>query len=167
MVEALQSRLMVGSMESIPIQYNSYILHLVEGFAKQKRKIRATEEACTKAEEEKQQLAARYQAVADEWLERETAYRAEIKRLEVLLSRTSQKGLEAVTLARANSVVDRDSQKVKEFLGLVKDISDRADKTGMCESRLHRWQICLVRWYRLNDLTLAQQCLGIRNISLS
>ncbi|OTA52054.1 hypothetical protein K449DRAFT_301017, partial [Hypoxylon sp. EC38] len=88
-------------------EYNSYILHLIEGFAKAQERIRMLDDACAEAKYALDYHLHHFKSVADEWIEREGQYKAEIKRLEVLLSRTSSDGLEAVTLARTNSVVDR------------------------------------------------------------
>ncbi|KAI1126820.1 hypothetical protein F5Y10DRAFT_293387 [Nemania abortiva] len=108
MVESLQVLLMTrGVLEPIPIEYNSYVLHLVEGFAKARANIRRVEGACQEARQSLEHNLEEFRQVADDWAERESQYRAEVKRLEVLLSRSSRGGLEAVTLARTNSIVDR------------------------------------------------------------
>ncbi|KAI0425209.1 hypothetical protein F5Y09DRAFT_352597 [Xylaria sp. FL1042] len=117
MVEALQVLLMThGVLEPIPIQYNSYILHLVEGFAVAQGNIRKAEAAYQEARRSLEQNLEQFRLVADEWLERESQYRAEVKRLEVLLSKCSRSGLEAVALARTNSIVDRSGPEGAGFL---------------------------------------------------
>ncbi|KAI0415413.1 hypothetical protein F5X98DRAFT_376846 [Xylaria grammica] len=127
MVEALQVLLMAhGVLHPIPIQYNSYVLHLVEGFASAQESIRRAEAAYQEVKQSLEHNLEQFRLVADDWLERESQYRAEVKRLEVLLSKTSQSGLEAVTLARTNSIVDRSSSsKGGEFLS-------RLDKLRKC-----------------------------------
>jgi hypothetical protein len=86
MVEALQVHLMTHSgIEPIPIKYNSYILHLIEGFAKARKTIRETEGACQETKQSLERNLEQFRAMADEWFERESQYRAEVKRLEVLL----------------------------------------------------------------------------------
>ncbi|KAI1112583.1 hypothetical protein F5Y14DRAFT_463213 [Nemania sp. NC0429] len=108
MVETLQVLLMTnGALEPIPVEYNSYVLHLVEGYSKAQGELRGVERACQEAKQSLERNLEQFRLVADDWFERESQYKAEVKRLEVLLSRSSQHGLEAVTLARANSVVDR------------------------------------------------------------
>ncbi|KAI0095703.1 hypothetical protein F4776DRAFT_652086 [Hypoxylon sp. NC0597] len=121
MVEALQVRIMTqGSLLPIPIEYNSYILHLIDGFAKAQERIRMLDDACAEAKYALDYHRNHFQSIADEWIERESQYKAEIKRLEVLLSRTSSDGLEAVTLARTNSVVDRNGPQAKQFVSKLK-----------------------------------------------
>ncbi len=86
MVEALQVLLMThGALEPIPIQYNSYVLHLVEGFAVAQENIRKAEAAYREAKQSLEHNLEQFRLVADDWLERESQYRAEVKRLEVLL----------------------------------------------------------------------------------
>ncbi|KAI0845557.1 hypothetical protein F5Y00DRAFT_272858 [Daldinia vernicosa] len=124
MVEALQVVLMTqGALQPIPIEYNSYILHLIEGFANAQEKIQTIDAAYNEARHSLEYHLEHFKSVADEWLERESQYKAEIKRLEVLLSRTSSDGLEAVTLARTNSVVDRNGPQAKQFVSKLKRLS--------------------------------------------
>ncbi|KAI0450189.1 hypothetical protein F5B21DRAFT_444517 [Xylaria acuta] len=112
MVEALQVSLMTrGVLEPIPIEYNSYILHLIEGFARARAKIHRAEGAYQGLKQSLEQNLEQFRLAADGWLERESQYRAEVKRLEVLLSKSSRDGLEAVALARTNSVIDRSGTK--------------------------------------------------------
>ncbi|KAI0532955.1 hypothetical protein GGR58DRAFT_139744 [Xylaria digitata] len=117
MVEALQVLLMThGVLHPIPIQYNSYVLHLVEGFAAAQESIHKAETAYQELKQSLEHNFEQFRLVADDWLERESQYRAEVKRLEVLLSKSSQSGLEAVALARTNSIVDRSGSKGGGFL---------------------------------------------------
>ncbi|KAI0491265.1 hypothetical protein F4859DRAFT_41193 [Xylaria cf. heliscus] len=117
MVEALQVSLMTcGVLEPIPIEYNSYILHLIEGFAKARADIRKAEVADQELKQSLEQNLEQFRLATDGWLQKESQYLAEVKRLEVLLSKSSPDGLEAVTLARTNSVVDRSGAKRGGFL---------------------------------------------------
>ncbi|KAL7625607.1 hypothetical protein AAE478_004827 [Parahypoxylon ruwenzoriense] len=127
MVEALQVAIMTqGVLKPIPVEYNSYILHLIEGFADSQENIRIVNTACAEAKQSLEQHLEHFKSVADEWLERENQYKIEIKRLEVLLSRTSRDGLEAVTLARTNSVIDRSGPQAKQFVSKLKRFSTQS-----------------------------------------
>ncbi|KAI0377402.1 hypothetical protein F5Y04DRAFT_291774 [Hypomontagnella monticulosa] len=127
MVEALQVIMLTkGVLQPIPIEYNSYVLHLIEGFASSQKRIRAIDTARAETKHSLEQHLEHFKLVADEWLEREGQYKSEIKRLEVLLSRTSRDGLEAVTLARTNSVVDRNGPQAKKFVSTLKRLSTHA-----------------------------------------
>jgi hypothetical protein len=86
MVEALQVFLMTHDVFTpIPIKYNSYVLHLVEGLANAKETIRKIESAYEESKQTLEQNLEQFKQVADEWQECESQYRAEVKRLEVLL----------------------------------------------------------------------------------
>ncbi|KAI1746413.1 hypothetical protein F4680DRAFT_442684 [Xylaria scruposa] len=123
MVEALQVLLMTrGVLEPIPLEYNSYILHLIEGFAKARADTRKAEAAHSELKHSLEQNLEQFRLVAEDWREREAQYLAEIKKLEVLLSKSSQDGLEAVTLARTNSVIDRNANKRRGFLSRLDEI---------------------------------------------
>ncbi|KAI0436584.1 hypothetical protein F4803DRAFT_556864 [Xylaria telfairii] len=123
MVEALQVLLMTrGVLEPIPIEYNSYILHLIEGFAKARENVRKAEGAYQELKQSLEQNLDQFRLVVNDWLKRESQYQAEVKRLEVLLSKSSRDGLEAVTLARTNSVVDRSGTKHGAFLSRLNEL---------------------------------------------
>ncbi|KAI1133886.1 hypothetical protein F5Y05DRAFT_406901 [Hypoxylon sp. FL0543] len=127
MVEALQVKIMSqGALQPIPVEYNSYILHLIEGFAKAQKRIRALDDARAEAKYALDHHLHHFKSTADEWMEREREYKSEVKRLEVLLSRTSRDGLEAVTLARTNSVVDRNGPQATKFISKLKHLSNNA-----------------------------------------
>ncbi|KAI1205994.1 uncharacterized protein F4807DRAFT_470568 [Annulohypoxylon truncatum] len=116
-----------GILQPIPIEYNSYILHLIEGFADAQEQIQKADIDRAEARNSLEHHLEHFKAVADEWLEREHQYKAEIKRLEVLLSRTSRDGLEAVTLARTNSVIDRNGPQAKQFVSKLKRLDMSSD----------------------------------------
>ncbi|KAI0552477.1 hypothetical protein F4679DRAFT_592042 [Xylaria curta] len=123
MVEALQVLLMTrGVLEPIPIEYNSYILHLIEGFGKARADTRRAEAAHQELKKSLEQNLEQFRLVAEDWRVREAQYLAEIKKLEVLLSKSSQDGLEAVTLARTTSVIDRNANKRRGFLSRLDEI---------------------------------------------
>ncbi|KAI0169439.1 hypothetical protein GGR52DRAFT_573509 [Hypoxylon sp. FL1284] len=131
MVEALQVELMTHRvLQPLPVQYNSYILHLIEGFAHSQGRIQAAHAARADAEQSLEKHLEHFKSVADEWLEREGQYKAEIKRLEVLLSKASSEGLEAVTLARTNSIIDRSGPRAKHLVSELKRISTGTSTQG-------------------------------------
>ncbi|XDG01887.1 hypothetical protein ABKA04_001502 [Annulohypoxylon sp. FPYF3050] len=129
MVECLQVAIMQtrGITQPIPIEYNSYILHLIEGFADAQERIRKVDVARTETKRSLELHLEHFKAVANEWLQREQQYKTEIKRLEVLLSRTSRDGLEAVTLARTNSVFDRSASHAKHFISKLSRLDQFGD----------------------------------------
>ncbi|TRX92921.1 hypothetical protein FHL15_006059 [Xylaria flabelliformis] len=132
MVEALQVLLMTrGVLEPIPLEYNSYILHLIEGFAKARADTRKAEAAHTELKQTLEQNLEQFRLVAEDWRQKEAQYLAEIKKLEVLLSKSSKDGLEVVALARTTSVIDRYSNRRRGFLSRLDEIRrDHFDSSG-------------------------------------
>lgn len=65
-------------------------------------------------------------AISKEWMQREADYKAEIKRLELILARESREGIASVALARQDSLVDRS----KRFTDRLKRLSN-FDTTGV------------------------------------
>ncbi|KAI1150887.1 hypothetical protein F4825DRAFT_452050 [Nemania diffusa] len=109
MVEALQVQLMThGVFHPLPVEFNAHVLHLLEGFAATRKSIRESQASCQEAAQLIKQNLEQFRRVADDWVERESRYQAELKRLEfLLLSKPSQDGLEASTSVTTNSMVDR------------------------------------------------------------
>ncbi|KAI0197448.1 hypothetical protein EV127DRAFT_507680 [Xylaria flabelliformis] len=132
MVEALQVLLMTrGVLEPIPLEYNSYILHLIEGFAKARADTRKAEAAHAELKQTLEQNLEQFRLVAEDWRLKEAQYLAEIKKLEVLLSKSSKDGLEVVALARTTSVIDRYSNRRRGFLSRLDEIKrDHFDSSG-------------------------------------
>lgn len=52
-----------------------------------------------------------FRAISEEWIQRESNYKAEIKRLELILAEESKDGVASVTLARHNTLVNRSESK--------------------------------------------------------
>ncbi|KAI0124427.1 hypothetical protein BJ170DRAFT_85424 [Xylariales sp. AK1849] len=126
MVEALRVILMThGVLSSIPVEYNCYVLYLIERFHDIQEKLRAANTACDEAKKSCSQKSADFKTVADEWQKRESLYKEEVKRLEVLLARTSRDGLETVTLARTHSVVDRGEPNPRQFVSRLKGLRNQ------------------------------------------
>ncbi|KAH7032830.1 uncharacterized protein B0I36DRAFT_347989 [Microdochium trichocladiopsis] len=81
-----------GVMEALPIEYNAHMLHVLSEFFKmqarmQKKEARWEDMSLNHAWERQE-----WGLLGDEWLEREKEYKAEVKRLELLLSKISTQG---------------------------------------------------------------------------
>jgi hypothetical protein len=117
MVEALQVIMMTKPvLDPVPVQYNSYILHLIEGFANLQKRNATLNRKLREATDGRERDLEQFKALCEEWINREKGYKDEIKRLEVILARESRGGLSTVTLARADSVVDRSGQDAGSFM---------------------------------------------------
>ncbi|ETS80831.1 hypothetical protein PFICI_08360 [Pestalotiopsis fici W106-1] len=117
MLESLQVSMMSRRADApIPLEHNAYVLHLIEAFRGMQAKINTANSAREEAQLKYTRMNQDLQAVRDEWAKREEGYRADIKRLELIIARDSRDGLKAVTLARANSVVDRQGPNPQQFI---------------------------------------------------
>ncbi|KAJ2981572.1 hypothetical protein NUW58_g6657 [Xylaria curta] len=93
-------------LEPIPVEYNSNIIHLIEGYAKAQKTIQEVEAAKQELKQSLERNLEQCQLVVDDCLQRESQYQAEVKRLEFLLFRNRRRGPEAVALAKTDSFVD-------------------------------------------------------------
>ncbi|OIW29627.1 hypothetical protein CONLIGDRAFT_335677 [Coniochaeta ligniaria NRRL 30616] len=137
MIESLQVAMMnkPSSLEPLPIQYNGHVLALIEGYAKIKRELESVKQAAAAEVEKVNKMRQRelnsYDDVSDEWIAERNGYRAEIKRLELMLAHNTEGGMATVALARAGSVVDRGAKARKRFEERVKRLSRGEDGDGL------------------------------------
>ena len=106
MTEALLAAMMTKSpTEPLPAEYSSFVLNLIEGYGKMRQKVDEVESLLRAAEALQTKQESDFQDQAAEWHKQEARYRAEIKRLEMVIQRESRDGLQAVALARAGSLI--------------------------------------------------------------
>ncbi|KAK2001971.1 hypothetical protein LX36DRAFT_708169 [Colletotrichum falcatum] len=116
MVDALHYIMMTKPvLEPVPREYNSYILHLLEGYWGVQEQLKKTKLALTEETETKQRSLEEFTKMSDEWQEKEAAFRSEIKRMELVLAKVAPEGVGAVVMARSQSVVDRSAKSSKIF----------------------------------------------------
>lgn len=118
-------------MTPIPVEYNAHVLHLLEGFSKLQRRKDEADARITELKEARERDLEEFKSMSAEWISRENNYKAEIKRLELLLATTSSNGMETVALARSNSLVDR--KDTRRFVAKINQIS-AADARSECPS---------------------------------
>ena len=115
MVEALQVSIMTnGNLAQLPVHLSSYVLRLIEGFSNCREQLTAKNAAYEEAKRMREDAFKDFAALAAEFRHREGQYKSEIRRLEVLLAHKT--GLETVTLARTNSILDRSQPYAENFL---------------------------------------------------
>lgn len=109
MVETLQVAMISkrDALAPLPVMYNSYILALVEGFAKLHEKLEACEMDLKELKFQREKDLEQFGAMSEEWMQRDDSYKKEIKRLELLLAKESKDGMASVVLARSDTLVDR------------------------------------------------------------
>ncbi|KAK8058645.1 hypothetical protein PG994_009093 [Apiospora phragmitis] len=115
MVEALQVSIMTdGNLAQLPVHLNSYVLRLIEGFSNCQEELRAKNAALGEVKRMREDAFEDFTVLAEEFRNREGQYKSEIRRLELLLAQKN--GLETVTLARTNSILDRSQPDARNFV---------------------------------------------------
>ncbi|KAK3947979.1 hypothetical protein QBC32DRAFT_223021 [Pseudoneurospora amorphoporcata] len=134
MAETLQAVMMTkgDSMAALPVQYNSLVHNVLEGFAHLTRRLQALEQELAELKNLREKELEQFRGISEEWIQRENGYKAEIKRLEVVLAKESKDGLASVTLARQDTLIDRSGSK--RFQARLKRISTTADRDRAGES---------------------------------
>ncbi|KAK7425443.1 hypothetical protein QQZ08_008122 [Neonectria magnoliae] len=89
----------------LPVQYHSHVLHVIEGYSLVKGKLLTIEKEQVETERLRRSEHEDFKAKQEDWMIQEARYKAEIKRLEVVIHQTSGTGLEAVALARSGSLL--------------------------------------------------------------
>lgn len=106
MADALLSILMVKpANEPLGPQHCSLALHVLEAYRKRTLKVAELEKELAQEKEGRRRQLDDFEAWASEWTNQATNYEAEIKRLEIIISK--QSGTAAVQVARSESLVDR------------------------------------------------------------
>ncbi|CZT52529.1 uncharacterized protein RSE6_13876 [Rhynchosporium secalis] len=115
MAEMLKVVMMNQSIgTAVPVEYNSTISHVLEAYQEMRMELRRREETIEELKESHTKDIKDFEALATQWETKEQNYKTEMKKLEVLLSKTDG-GLEKVSLARSKSTV-HGSQKVGESI---------------------------------------------------
>ncbi|EFQ26161.1 hypothetical protein CGRA01v4_14643 [Colletotrichum graminicola] len=116
MVDALHYIMMTKPvLDPVPREYNSYILHLLEGYWSVQEQLKKTKQALAEELETKQRSLEEFTKMSDEWQEKEADFRSEIKRMELVLAKIAPEGVGAVVMARSQSIVDRSAKSSKIF----------------------------------------------------
>jgi len=92
----------------LPAQYNSHIMHLIEGYRNQLDQLETAHSRIQMLKDSRARWLNSYTKIGAMWDDREKTYKAEIKRLEkLLLAQDPARSMEVVALARSKSLVDR------------------------------------------------------------
>ena len=112
-----------NNLDSIPIQYNSTVLHVLEAYHDLRIQLNAKGDTIELLKESHTKDIKDFEELATQWQQKESDYKSELKKLEVLLSKTTG-GLESVALARSKSVIhgaERASETIKRGIGTIKE----------------------------------------------
>jgi len=86
-------------------------LTLLEGFICLTQRLHETTNELNELKTLREKELEEFRDLSEEWLQRENDYKAEIKRLELVLAEESKDGVGCVAVARHNSIVDRSGSK--------------------------------------------------------
>lgn len=107
MVETISCTMMKnGSSAPIPRHLNGWIAGMMEEVSHQTRELDSLRVEIAELKATREAEVIEFSTVTEEWAQREKDFKAEINRLEHIISDTQQ-GAESVMLARAGSVVNR------------------------------------------------------------
>lgn len=144
MVETVSCTMMKnGSSAPIPRHLNGWIAGMLEEVSHQTRELDSLRVETAELKATRQQEVIEFSKVTEEWAQREKDFKAEINRLEHIISDTQQ-GAESVMLARAGSVVNRNNGRA--FRAKLNRLS-RSDegKTGFAQFSPHKQRNVLTR----------------------
>lgn len=98
-----------GISEPIPRHLNSFVIGMVEEFRNRLGKQIAVEIQLEELRNTRKKEVQEFAAMADEWKQREAAFKAEVKRLEQIIA--GKEGMHSVVAARAGSMYNRNDAK--------------------------------------------------------
>ncbi|KAF9870854.1 hypothetical protein CkaCkLH20_11753 [Colletotrichum karsti] len=131
MINTLHHVMMTKSvLDPVPIEHNSCIKHLLEAYWRLQEQLQKTEQDLVEERETKERSLEEFAKMSSEWEKKEADFLAEIKRMEVVLSKVAPDGVGAVVLARSGSIVDRSKRSSKLF-------KDRIEKAKSPEKGQH------------------------------
>ncbi|OHE92434.1 hypothetical protein CORC01_12295 [Colletotrichum orchidophilum] len=129
MINALHYTMMTKPvLDPVPREYNSYILHLLEGYWDVQERLKKTEQELVEEKETKQRSFEEFTKISEEWATKEADFRAEIKRMELVLVDVAPGGVGAVVLARSGSLVDRSARSSQLFKAKVEKAKESPTK---------------------------------------
>lgn len=123
MVEMLKVVMMTqSSATAVPVEYNSCILHVLEAYQELRMELRRREETIEELKHSHTKDIKDFETLATQWEMKEQNFKTEMKKLEVILSKT-EGGMEKVSLARSKSTVhgsQRVGESIKRDIGTIK-----------------------------------------------
>ncbi|KAJ4320017.1 hypothetical protein N0V84_006095 [Fusarium piperis] len=103
---ALRAALMTNpANQPLSAEYRPHVLYLLEGYSNIHHKIAKLERDLENTKDVLEKQAQRHDTIEEHWMVQEARYKAEVKRLELVIHEVSGKGLQAVALARAGSLI--------------------------------------------------------------
>lgn len=115
MVEALRVAMMTQpAHEALDPTYNGCILHLIEDYSHLQVTLSGMKQQLIQAREDLQRENHDVANLTADWAVQEARYKAEVKRLELIIHRQSGNSLEAVMMARSGSLLRGRGQRLPD-----------------------------------------------------
>ncbi|EGY23125.1 uncharacterized protein VDAG_04563 [Verticillium dahliae VdLs.17] len=131
-VDILYTIMMTKSVSTpLPVEFDPHVRHLLEGFSGLQTSLHETQQLLEEETETKRRSLDEFTTMSIDWGKKESDYKAEIRRLELLLARAAPEGVAAVVLARSGSVVDRSLAESRRFKARIRDLTDGAEDDPM------------------------------------
>ncbi|KAM0438898.1 hypothetical protein ACHAPT_001659 [Fusarium lateritium] len=103
---ALRAALMTNpANQPLSAEYRPHILYLLEGYSNIHHKIAKLERDLANTNDVLEKQTQRHDTIEEHWMVQEARYKAEVKRLELVIHEISGKSLKAVAMARAGSLI--------------------------------------------------------------
>ncbi|KAF8848744.1 hypothetical protein BDZ45DRAFT_260350 [Acephala macrosclerotiorum] len=118
-----------GTFDPLPKEYNSCILHVLEAYQGMRNEIAKKDEEIEAMKQRHIMATKDFEDMATKWETREKNYQAELKKLEVILSKT-EGGMEKIILARSKSTV-HGSKKIKEAVNELRSANRRESEHAL------------------------------------
>lgn len=100
-----------SSFDPVPVKHNGSILQVLESYQEMCLELKSKDKEIEKLKaDHAKEINALHERILD-WQQKEVDYQTEMKKLEVMLA-TGQRGLDLVTMARTNSVLNRSHEKM-------------------------------------------------------
>jgi hypothetical protein len=106
-MDSVLRRLMSRPCAPLDVQFNGVLLRIFEAFLSLRDERDTLQARLDVACDERKGLVAKFEIAQCEWHRERDEYRAEVKKLEVLLARTGEHGVKEVMLARQESLIRR------------------------------------------------------------
>lgn len=102
-MDAIMCHLMADPYTRLDVHFNASLMRIFEAYLTRKDDTVRLQRRCDEAMATAEAVVAKLHMAEKEWEDEKVDYKEEVKRLEVLLSRTSSQGLAEVTMARQYS----------------------------------------------------------------
>lgn len=134
MAETLKVIMMTrNNFSPVPVEYNSCILHVLEAYQDLREQVNAKQEIIDELKQSHTKDIKDFEQLATRWEKKEQDYKTELKKLEVLLSKT-EGGMESVVMARSNSRIHGSKRASDEIGRGISTIKERhAERSSMGE----------------------------------